>query len=153
MRRVVRLNVFTRARRRGRPSGRAVDLREGGFTLIELMIVMVIITILAGIGLAVYGNSVAHSREAVLRQNLYGMREAIDQYYADKNKYPATLDSLVEDHYIREVPKDPFTNSNQTWQTVLSEPEPGNPSAEVGIYNVKSGAEGTGLDGTTYSEW
>jgi general secretion pathway protein G len=127
--------------------------RQNGFTLIELMIVMVIITILAGIGLAVYGNSVQSAKEATLRQQLHGMREAIDQYYADKNHYPASLESLVEDKYIREVPVDPITRSVSTWQTTLADAEPGNPSAEPGIYNVKSGAEGTALDGTPYSEW
>ena len=127
--------------------------RQQGFTLIELMIVMVIITILAGIGLAVYGNSVQSAKEATLRENLFRMREAIDQYHADKNRYPATLDALVEDKYIRQVPVDPFTKSADTWQTTMADPEPGNPSAEPGIYNVKSGAEGTGLDGTPYSEW
>jgi general secretion pathway protein G len=127
--------------------------RQHGFTLIELMIVMVIITILAGIGLAVYGNSVQSAKEATLRENLFRMREAIDQYHADKNRYPATLEALVDDKYIRQVPVDPFTKSADTWQTTMADPEPGNPSAEPGIYNVKSGAEGTGLDGTPYSEW
>ncbi len=75
--------------------------RQQGFTLIELMIVMVIITILAGIGLAVYGNSVQSSKEAVMREDLFRMREAIDQYHADKNRYPATLEALVEDKYLR----------------------------------------------------
>jgi general secretion pathway protein G len=127
--------------------------RQQGFTLIELMIVMVIITILAGIGLAVYGNSVQSSKEAVLREDLFRMREAIDQYHADKNRYPATIEALVEDKYLRMVPVDPITRSADTWQTTMADPEPGNPSAEPGIYNVKSGAEGTGLDGTAYSEW
>jgi len=127
--------------------------RQQGFTLIELMIVMVIITILAGMGLAVYGNSVQSAKEATLREDLFRMREAIDQYHADKNKYPATLEALVEDKYIRQVPVDPFTKSTETWQTTMAEPEPGNPAAEPGIYNVKSGAEGTGLDGTPYSDW
>ena len=127
--------------------------RQQGFTLIELMIVMVIITILAGIGLAVYGNSVQSSKEAVLRQDLFQMREAIDQYHADKNRYPATIEALVEDKYLRLVPVDPITRSAETWQTTMADPEPGNPSAEPGIYHVKSGAEGTGLDGTPYSEW
>jgi general secretion pathway protein G len=127
--------------------------RDSGFTLIELMIVMVIITILAGIGLAVYGNSVQSAKEATLREDLFRMREAIDQYHADRNRYPATLEALVEDKYIRMVPVDPITNSADTWQTTMADPEPGNPSAEPGIYNVKSGAEGTGLNGTPYTEW
>jgi len=127
--------------------------RQNGFTLIELMIVMAIITILAAIGLAVYGNSVQSAKEATLREDLFRMRDAIDQYCADKNHYPASPDALVDEKYIRRVPVDPITKSADTWQTTLSEPEPGNPSAEPGIYNVKSGAEGTGLDGTPYSEW
>ena len=127
--------------------------RQNGFTLIELLIVMVIITILASIGLAVYGNSVQTAKEATLREDLFQMREAIDQYYADKNRYPASLEALVEDKYIRMIPVDPITKSADTWQTTLSDPEPGNPSAEPGIYNVKSGAQGTGLDGTSYTEW
>ena len=127
--------------------------RQQGFTLIELMIVMVIITILAGIGLAVYGNSVQSAKEATLREDLFRMRDAIDQYRADKNRYPATLEALVEDKYLRMVPKDPFTQSADTWQTTMADPEPGNPSAEPGIYNVKSGAEGNALDGTAYSEF
>jgi general secretion pathway protein G len=127
--------------------------RQQGFTLIELMIVMVIITILAGIGLAVYGNSVQSAKEATLREDLFRMRDAIDQYRADKNRYPATLEALVEDKYIRMVPKDPFTQSAETWQTTMADPEPGNPSAEPGIYDVKSGAEGNALDGKPYSEF
>jgi general secretion pathway protein G len=129
------------------------DRREYGFTLIELMIVMVLIVILASIGLTVYGNSVTRAKEATLREDLFRMRDAIDQYYADKNKYPATLDALVEEKYMRSLPVDPFTNSADTWQTTMSEPEPGNPSAEPGVYDVKSGSEATALDGTRYADW
>ena len=124
-----------------------------GFTLIELMVVMVIIVLLAGIGLAVYGNSVARAKEAALAQDLFQMRDAIDQYYADKNKYPADLQDLVSEKYMRIIPVDPFTNSAETWQTTLSEPDPRNPTAEVGIYNVKSGATQVSLDGKPYAEW
>lgn len=127
--------------------------KQQGFTLIELMIVMVIITVLVGIGMAVYGNSVRSAREATLREDLFRMREAIDQYHADKNKYPASLEALVADKYIRKVPEDPITKSTDTWQTTTAEPEPGNPSAEPGIYDVKSGAEGESLDGKPYAEF
>jgi general secretion pathway protein G len=126
---------------------------RGGFTLIELMVVMMIIVVLAGIGLAVYSNSVVRSKEAALAQDLFQMRDAIDQYYADKNKYPASLQDLVTDRYLRTVPVDPFTNSADTWQTEQAPPDPRNPTAEIGIYNVKSGATQSALNGTPYSEW
>ncbi len=124
-----------------------------GFTLLELMVVMSLIVILASVGLTVYANSVTRAREAVLKEDLFRMRDAIDQYYADKNRYPASLEELVSDKYLRAIPVDPFTNSSDTWQTVLSEPEPGNAAAAPGIYNVKSGAEQTAIDGTSYAEW
>jgi general secretion pathway protein G len=127
--------------------------REQGFTLIELMVVMVLIVTLASIGLTVYGNSITRAKEATLKEDLFRMRDAIDQYYADRNKYPASLETLVEEKYLRAVPVDPFTNSAETWQTTMSEPEPGNPSAEPGVYDVKSGSEAVALDGTRYADW
>ena len=127
--------------------------RASGFTLMEMMIVMTLIVILAGIGLSVYGTSVQRSKEAVLKEDLFQMRDAIDQYYADKNKYPASLDALVEGKYLRAVPVDPFTQSAETWELTRSEPEPGNPSAEPGVYNVHSGSDQTALNGSRYSDW
>jgi general secretion pathway protein G len=127
--------------------------RDSGFTLIEILIVITLIFVLAGMALVQYQNSVTRAKEAVLKEDLFRLRDAIDQYYADKNKYPASLDELVTEKYIRLVPQDPFTQSTETWQTVMSEPDPLNPSAQPGVYDVKSGAEGTGLDGTKYSEW
>ena len=127
--------------------------RSRGFTLIELLIVIALISILATMGVVQYRNSVQSSKEAVLHTDLFRMRDAIDQYYADKAKYPASLDALVSDGYMRAIPEDPITKSSDTWQTVPAEPEPGNTSADPGIYNVKSGAPGTGLDGTSYSDW
>ena len=124
-----------------------------GFTLIEMMIVMSLIVILASIGLAMYTNSQTSAREAVLREDLFRMRDAIDQYYADKNRYPASLDELVTDKYLRAIPVDPFTNSAETWQTTLSEGDPANPSAEPGIFDVKSGSDRTGTDGRPYADW
>ena len=126
---------------------------SSGFTLMEMMIVMVLIVILAGIGLTVYGSSVQRAKEATLKEDLFRMRDAIDQYYADKNKYPASLDALVSEKYLRAVPVDPFTQSVETWQTTMSELEAGNVTAEPGIYDVKSGSELSGLDGTPYANW
>ena len=131
------------------------QLRRGirGFTLIELLIVMVIISILAGVGLYMYNNSLTTAREAVLRQNLTGMREAIDRYYADKNKWPASLDTLVSEKYIRQVPDDPTTGAPD-WQTTIGEPDPSNPSAESGISDVHSNSsQSSPIDGTSYAEW
>ena len=127
--------------------------RASGFTLMEMMIVMTLIVILAGIGMTVYGTSVQRSKEAVLKEDLFRMRDAIDQYYADKNKYPGSLEDLVSEKYMRAVPQDPFTQSTETWQTTMSDPDPGNPSQQSGISNVKSGSEQTGLDGSRYADW
>ena len=125
----------------------------GGFTLIEMMIVMSLIVILASVGLTMYTNSQTSAREAVLKEDLFRMRDAIDQYYADKNRYPASLDALVTDKYLRAIPADPFTNSSETWQTTLSEGDPANPSAEPGIFDVKSGSDRMGTDGRPYADW
>jgi len=127
--------------------------REAGFTLIEIMVVITLIFVLAGMALVQYRTSVVSTKEAVLKEDLFRLRDAIDQYYADKNKYPASLEELVTEKYIRAVPKDPFTNSAETWQTVMSEPDPLNPTAQPGVYDVKSGFEGTALDGTSYTDW
>ena len=124
-----------------------------GFTLIELLIVIALITILATMGLVQYRNSMQSAREAVLNTDLFRMRDAIDQYYADKGKYPASLDALVSDGYMRKIPEDPMTKASDTWQTVPAEPDPANPSAEPGIYDVKSGAPGTGLDGKAFADY
>ena len=89
----------------------------------------------------------------MLKTDLFRMRDAIDQYYADKGKYPADLDALVSDGYMRALPEDPITKSRDSWQTVPAEPDPSNSTAEPGIYNVKSGAQGTSLQGGPYAEF
>jgi general secretion pathway protein G len=124
-----------------------------GFTLMEMLIVMALIVLLATVGLVSYKSAMQRGREAVLKEDLFRMRDAIDQYYVDKGKYPADLSELVSSGYLRGVPVDPITNSAETWQLVPAEPDPNNPAAELGIYNVKSGAEATALDGSLYSDW
>ena len=124
-----------------------------GFTLMELMVVSILIVVLAGIVMVQYTNAVTRTREAVLKENLFRMREAIDEYYADKNKYPPSLQALAEEKYIRDVPVDPFTNSSTTWRETMSDPDPRNPTADIGVSDVHSGSEATALDGTQYSEW
>lgn len=126
---------------------------EGGFTLMELLIVVTLIIVLAGIGLSTYSTSVTRAKEAVLRENLFRLRDNIDQYYADKGTWPPDLSSLVTEGYMRQIPRDPFTESADTWQIVMSEPDPGNPSAVSGVYDVKSGAPGVSLDGTPYADF
>ena len=128
-------------------------LRARGFTLIELLIVITLIVILAAVGMPIYNNSVRRTQEATLKENLFRMRDAIDQYYADKTKYPQSLQDLVSEKYLREVPKDPVTDSADTWVTVPADPDPNNPAAEPGVYDVKSGAEGTAMDGSSYADW
>ncbi len=121
--------------------------------MIEVMVVMALIVILASMGLVQYRQSIVRSQEAVLKEDLFRLRDAIDQYYADKNQYPSGLEALVSDGYLRQLPKDPFTKSDGTWQTVQAEPDPNNLTAEPGVYDVKSGSDGTALDGSKYAEW
>lgn len=127
--------------------------RSAGFTLIELTVVIALIVVLAAIALVQYRNSTIAAREAVLKEDLFRMRDAIDQYYADRSKYPPDLQALAATGYLRRIPEDPFTKSSTTWVTIPAEPDPANPSAEPGIFDVKSGAPGTALDGTNYADW
>ena len=124
-----------------------------GFTMIELLIVMAIIVILASLGMAQYRNTVRSAKEAALKENLFRMRDAMDQFYADKNKWPGDLSELVSEGYIREIPEDPFTQSKDTWRTEQAEPDANNPGSTGGVDNVFSGSEETALDGSKYSEW
>jgi general secretion pathway protein G len=117
------------------------------------MVVLALVVILASLAMVQYRRTIVYSKEAVLRDDLRKMRDAIDQYYADKNEYPPTLSDLASAGYLREIPKDPITESSSTWQEVPAEPDASNPSAGPGVYNVKSGSDGTALDGSRYSEW
>ena len=132
---------------------RLASARADGFTMIELLVVITLIVILATVGMTQYRNSVTRTEEAVLKENLFRMRDAIDQFYADKNKYPTDLAELSSESYIREVPTDPMTRSKDTWTTTQAEPDANNPASQVGIYDVKSGSDRTALDGTRYADW
>ena len=94
-----------------------------------------------------------YAKEAALRSDLFLMRDAIDQYYADKGKYPESLQALVTESYLRAIPRDPFTNSSDTWTTTAADPQPGQLSSQTGVYEVKSGSDLTGSDGTRYADW
>ena len=130
--------------------------RAAGFTLLELLIVIALIGILAALVVPQFRKTPDKAREAVLKEDLFTLRDVIDQYFADKGKYPATLEALVEEGYLRAIPVDPFTNSADTWQTEaapmedMGEEEEG---AGGGIYDVHSGATGTAMDGSSYNEW
>ena len=126
---------------------------ERGFTLIELLIVIAIIGIIAGIAVAQLRTAPQKAREAVLKEDLYAIRDVIDQYFADKGKYPESLGALVEEGYLRKIPEDPITKSSETWQIVHPEETDEDPDATGGVIDVKSGADGTALDGSRYSEW
>lgn len=119
-----------------------------GFTLIELMIVMSIVGILLTITQPMYRESTIRAREAVLMENLFALRDVIDQYYVDKERYPDSLEELSSDHYIRAVPTDPFTRSKDTWQLI---PPPDGYGG--GVYDVHSGSDLIAIDGTPYNEW
>ncbi len=127
--------------------------RKKGFTVIELMVVMTIILLLASVAVKLNKKAIIKAKEAVLKENLFQMREAIEQYYADKGHYPDSLETLVDEGYLREIPKDPFTKSSDTWQVVYENPEDVGEDYEAGIIDVKSGYSGRALDGTNYDEW
>ena len=126
-----------------------------GFTLIELMVVMTIVALLIAVAVPRYFHSVDKARESTLRHDLNVMREAIDKFYGDHERYPASLEELVSLHYLRAVPPDPITGSPETW--VLIAPEVNVNGVEAGgagaVYDIRSGAPGNGRDGTAYAEW
>lgn len=132
---------------------RLTPSRQRGFTLIELVAVMTILALLATVGLAGYRHKTQMAREAVLKENLFQLNHALEQYRADRGKYPSNLGALRELHYLRDIPVDPITRSKDTWQTELEPPDPDNPDADVGIFRVRSGSTDKSEDGIPYNEW
>ena len=137
------------------PAGRRTAIGAGsaaGWTLIELVVVVSLMSTLVAVAMVSYGTAVTRAREAVLKEDLFRMRDAIDQYYADRTEYPPALENLVSEGYLRAIPEDPFTRSTATWRVVLAEYDPADPLAQ-GVFDVHSGASGAALDGTSYAEW
>jgi general secretion pathway protein G len=126
---------------------------ERGFTLMEMLIVVAIIGIIAGIAVAQLRQTPQKAKEAVLKEDLFTLRDVIDQYFADKGKYPDSLQALVDDGYMRKIPIDPFTGSDQSWSIEHAEASDTDPDASAGIIDVHSGSDATALDGSKYSEW
>jgi len=137
--------------RRSLLTAHRLPLTAAGFTLLELMIVISIIIILASIALPQYQKTIMHTRETVLRDDLYNMRKLLDEYAADKGKLPQSLDDLVTEHYLREIPKDPITD-NKDWAVVTGD-DPFSSEGGTGVTDVHSASGDASTEGTPYSEW
>ena len=136
--------------------GNAIIKRPGGqsgFTLFEIIAVLTIMAILAAISVPTYKRHLVKAQEATLKEDLYQMRKAIDGFFADKMRYPDSLEELATRHYLRKLPEDPFTRSRQTWVTVSPEAVEEGELPEGSVFDVHSGSGGVALDGTPYSDW
>jgi len=120
---------------------------ENGFTLVELLLVLFVVALLASLVAPVATRSIQQARESSLKEDLHVMRKAIDDYYTDNNRYPESLQQLVEKRYLRKIPVDPFTDKTETWIEVKSE------SKEAGVIDVRSGSEDKPAEGPPYREW
>ena len=127
--------------------------RERGFTLIEIMIVMAIITIIISIAVPMYQKALVRSKESVLKNNLFTLRTVIDEYTYDKQKGPQTLQDLVNEGYLRAVPVDPITRNADSWHVIMEDALTAVNQTDPGIFDVRSGSDAKSLEGTLYSEW
>jgi general secretion pathway protein G len=128
-------------------------LLRRGFTLIELMVVMAIISVMIAIAVPIYQKSIIRAKESVLRSNLFTIRNMIDEYTVDKQKAPDSLQQLVTDGYLREIPQDPMTGSSESWKIIMEDTAVGGSDSSPGIFDVRSGADKKSLDGTSYADW
>jgi general secretion pathway protein G len=136
------------------PSSRPLSARAlRGFTFVELMVVMAIIVVLITMAIPVYQKSIIRAKESVLKNNLFTMRTVIDNYTYDKQKAPQTLQDLVTEGYLRQIPTDPMTNSNQDWRVIMEDATQAVNQDMPGIFDVRSGSDKISLDGTPYSDW
>ena len=117
------------------------------------MVVMAIISVLLAIALPIYQKSITRAKESVLRNNLFTLRSMIDEYTIDKQKAPESLQDLVSDGYLRQIPRDPMTGSENTWRVVMEDTPVGGSNNPTGIFDVHSGSDKTSLEGTPYSDW
>jgi general secretion pathway protein G len=138
----------------GNVIGRLIQARQrrGGFTLIEMMIVMAIIVILIAVAVPFYQKAIIRAKESVLRNNLFALRQAIDEYTFDKQKAPSGLQDLVSGGYLRAVPKDPITQTD-SWKIIMEDSAQAVNSTEPGVFDVRSESDKTSLDGTHYADW
>ncbi|HEX8984828.1 MAG TPA: type II secretion system protein [Bryobacteraceae bacterium] len=128
--------------------------RRRGFTLIEIMIVMTIISILVSIAVPMYQKAILRAKESLLRSNLFTLRTMLDEYTVDKQKAPQSLQDLVSEGYLRDVPVDPITGSNTTWKVIMEDATTSVNQTEPGIFDVRSGSDRSSpLEGTAYAEW
>jgi len=132
---------------------RLVRRARRGYTLVELIIVMAIISILLAIAVPLYQRSLQRTKESLLKNNLFTLRTVIDEYTFDKQKAPQRLEDLVEQGYLRGIPLDPITNSKDTWRVVMEDALTSVDQTQPGIYDVRSGSDLTSMEGTQYSEW
>ena len=130
-----------------------MNRRRFGFTLVELMIVMAIIAVLMSVAIPIYSRSIVRAKESVLKNNLFTMRTVIDEYTYDKQKAPQTLNDLVSDGYMRQIPVDPMTGTADSWKIIMEDASNTVNQSEPGIFDVRSGSDKTSLEGTLYSEW